>query len=77
MWRRLGFGVLFGLLAFLAGALASYFLVLGFSSNVHDRSGEAAMTSVFFYGPAAGLIGFVAGLAFGGRKPPPAPETPG
>lgn len=76
MWRRLGFGLLFGLLAFLAGALASYFLVLRFSSNVHDRSVEAAMTSVFFYGPAAGLIGFAAGMAFGGRKPQRTPETP-
>jgi hypothetical protein len=75
MWRRLGFGLLFGLLAFLVGALASYVLVLRFSSNLHDRSVEAAMTSVFFYGPVAGLIGFVAGTAFGGRKAPPMPET--
>jgi hypothetical protein len=29
---------------FILAAIASYFLILGFSSNTHDRSVEAAMT---------------------------------
>jgi len=66
--RRLGFGLLFAAVGFVLVAIASYFLVLEFSSNVHDRSVEAAMTSVFFFGPIGAIIGFVAGAIFGGRR---------
>lgn len=67
--RRLGFGALFAVAAFIAAAIASYFLILQLSSNVHDRSVEAAMTSVFFFGPIGAVVGFVAGAIFGGRRP--------
>jgi hypothetical protein len=32
------------------------------SSNMHDRSSEAAMTGAFVYGPALGLIAFIVGF---------------
>jgi hypothetical protein len=66
--RRIGFGLFFAIIGFLAAAIASYFLILEFSSNTHDRSVEAAMTSVFFFGPVGGLAGLVSGVIFGGRR---------
>lgn len=66
--RRLGFGLLFAVAGFIVAAIASYFLILWFSSNTHDRSVEAAMTSAFFFGPVGGVIGFVGGVVFGGRR---------
>jgi hypothetical protein len=72
MLRRIGFGVLFGLLASVVAAVASYFLILALSSNVHDRSMEAAMTSVFVFGPIGALTGFIAGCIFGRPRLAPA-----
>ena len=69
MLRRLGFGLLFAVVAYVAAAFASYFLISAFSSNVHDRSVEAAMTSAFIFGPVGALLGFVGGCIFGGRRP--------
>jgi len=66
--RRLGFGLLFAVVAFIVVAVASYFLVLEYSSNTHDRSIEAAMTSVFFCGPVGAVAGFVVGMIAGGRR---------
>lgn len=68
MLKRIGFGLLFAIIGFLVVAIASYFLILEFSSNTHDRSVEAAMTSVFFFGPVGGLAGLVSGVIFGGRR---------
>ena len=65
--KRLGFGLLFAIAGYLAAAFASYFAILLFSSNVHDRSVEAAMTSVFFFGPVGAIAGFVAGWVRGRR----------
>jgi len=73
--RRLGFGLLFGSLAFVGTAVASYFLIDALSSNVHDRSVEAAMTSAFVFGPIGGLSGFIAGCIFGGRRAVPPVEN--
>ena len=70
MLRRIGFGLLFAVMGFIVAAVASYFLILEFSSNVHDRSVEAAMTSVFFFGPVGALAGLVGGVIFGGRRSP-------
>jgi uncharacterized membrane protein YeaQ/YmgE (transglycosylase-associated protein family) len=66
--RRVGFGLLFAVVAGIVGAVVGYFLILEFSSNVHDRSVEAAMTSVFFCGPLGAVVGFVAGFIFGGPR---------
>lgn len=67
--RRFGSALLFGVAAYAVAAVAGYFLVGQFSSNVHDRSVEAGMTSVFFLGPIGGAAGFVAGLIKGSRPP--------
>ena len=69
MLKRLGFGLLFGVGGYLVGAIASYFLIQQFSSNMHDRSVEAAMTSAFFFGPIGAVLGFVGGVVAGGRRP--------
>ena len=66
--RRLGFGLLFALAGLVLAAIASYFLIMALSSNVHDRSVEAAMTSAFFFGPIGAVIGFVVGAIFAGRR---------
>jgi uncharacterized membrane protein YedE/YeeE len=66
--RRFGIGVLCGIGGYLLAAVAGYFLIEVLSSNSHDRSVEAGMTSVFFFGPLGGLIAFIAGVVFGGRR---------
>ena len=68
--RRLGFGVLWAIPAYLVGAFGGGFLVSLLSSNTHDRLVEAAMTGAFVLGPLAGLIGFVVGAV---RAVPPGP----
>jgi hypothetical protein len=65
--RRLGFGVLWAIAGYLVFALAGYFLLQEFSSNAHDRSVEAAMTSVFAVGPLGAIVGFIVGFASAGR----------
>jgi len=66
--RRLGIAVLFAIVGYLVAAAASYFLVDLFSSNVHDRSVEAAMTSALVFGPLGAVAAFVAGFIRGGRN---------
>lgn len=58
---------MFALAAFVVAAAAGYLLVSALSSNTHDRSVEAAMTGVFFFGPVGGLLGFIAGFIVGRR----------
>jgi len=58
-------GVRVGYLAF---AFAGYWAIQLFSSNAFDRSLEASMTAAFVIGPAGALVGFIAGLVFGGKK---------
>ncbi|MEO8005674.1 MAG: hypothetical protein ABI771_12255 [Betaproteobacteria bacterium] len=70
--RRFGIGVLCGIGGYLLAAVAGYFLIEVLSSNGHDRSVEAGMTSVFFFGPLGGLIAFIVGVIFGGRRTDPA-----
>ena len=65
--RRFGIGLLWGIAGYILVAVASYFLVLQFSPNQHDRDLEAAMTSVFFFGPVGGIAAFVFGLIQGGK----------
>jgi hypothetical protein len=66
--RRLGFGLLFALAGLVLATIASYFLIMALSSNVHDRSVEAAMTSAFFFGPIGAVVGFIAGAIYAGRR---------
>jgi Na+/proline symporter len=66
--RRFGFGIVCAIPSYIAGAVAGGLLVQLFSSNVHDRSLEAAMTGAFFAGPIAALAGFIAGILFAGRS---------
>lgn len=68
MLKRLAFGLLFAIAGFIVAAIAGYFLILALSSNMHDRSVEASMTSVFFFGPIGALIAFAGGVIFGGRR---------
>ena len=71
MLRRVGFGVLWAIPAYLIGAFGGGFLVSLLSSNTHDRSVEAAMTGAFVLGPLIGLIGFIVGAVRAGTPVPP------
>ncbi len=62
--KRFGIAVLWGLGGYLAGAFGGGWAVSQFSSNVHDRSVEAAMTGAFFFGPALAIAAFVAALVW-------------
>jgi hypothetical protein len=66
--RRFGIALLYAIVGYLAAAVASYFLVDLFSSNVHDRAVEAAMTSAFVFGPLGAVTAFVVGFVRGGRN---------
>jgi hypothetical protein len=67
MMRRVGFGVLWGLVGYLCGAFGGGWLVAQTSSNTFDRDMEAAMTGAFVIGPLVGLIAFVIGAVRAGR----------
>jgi hypothetical protein len=60
--RRLGIGFLCAILSYPIGVVVGMVLISQCSTNVHDRSVEAAMTGAFFVGPLAAVIGFVIGL---------------
>ena len=66
--KRFAIGVLCALTGYIVAAVVSYFLVLQLSSNVHDRSVEAAMTSVFFFGPIGAVVALAAGLILASRR---------
>lgn len=51
--KRFDIAALYAIGGYLVAAFASYFLIGAFSSNTHDRSVEAAMTSVFAWVPLA------------------------
>jgi len=59
--KRLIRGLAFAVLGYLLCAVVSYGLVLQFSLR-HDRALEAAMTSVFFYGPVGSALAFAVGV---------------
>ena len=68
--RRIGLGLLYAAGGYVAAAVAGYVLVLGVSSNAHDRGVEAAMTGIFFVGPLGAVVGFIVGAVRGGRARP-------
>jgi hypothetical protein len=66
--KRFGLGLLYAIGGYFAAAVVGYFLIDQFSSNTHDRSVEAAMTSAFVFGPLAAVVAFVVGFIRGGRS---------
>ena len=67
--KRFGFGLLGFMAGYLVAAVLGYFLIAALSSNSHDRSVEAAMTSAFVFGPLGAIAGSIIGFIKGGRKP--------
>jgi Na+/proline symporter len=65
--KRLGVALLYAVGGYLVSAMANYFLVAQLSSNVHDRSVEAAMTSAFVWGPLGAVVAFIVGFVRSGR----------
>lgn len=66
--RRFIFGLVGVILGYLAGAFGGGFAISILSSNVHDRSLEAAMTGAFVLGPLGALIGLVIGVVYGAPR---------
>ena len=58
--RRLVLALLGAVGGYLVLALLGYALTNTLSSNTHDRTVEAAMTSAFVWGPLGGIAGFIA-----------------
>ncbi len=59
--KYIGIGFLAGIIGFIVIASLSYFLINKFSSNGHDRTMEASMTSIFFFGPIGFIVFFIIG----------------
>jgi uncharacterized membrane protein YeaQ/YmgE (transglycosylase-associated protein family) len=66
--KRFGIGLLCAVGGYLVGAFAGYWLTEWFSSNAHDRSVEAAMTSIFVWGPLGAVLAFAIGFIWCGRR---------
>lgn len=60
--KRFGIALLSALGGYLVGAFGGGWLVTALSSNMHDRSVEAAMTGAFFFGPALAVAAFIAAV---------------
>jgi hypothetical protein len=59
--KRVGVGLLWGVVGYVCGAFAGGWLVAQLSSNSFDRDMEAAMTGAFVIGPLAGCVAFAIG----------------
>jgi len=57
--KRFAIGLLCAVGGYVLAGFAGYFLIESFSSNMHDRSVEAAMTSVFVFGPPGAVKGLL------------------
>lgn len=64
--KRFGLGLIYALGGYLITAVVGYFLIGQFSSNTHDRTVEAAMTSAFVLGPLGAVAAFIFGFVRGG-----------
>jgi len=64
--KRFAIGLVSTIAGYVIAAFAGYWLIEWFSPNVHDKSLEAAMTSVFVFGPIGAIVGLVAGLKISG-----------
>jgi cytochrome bd-type quinol oxidase subunit 2 len=68
--KRFAIALLCGIAGYVIVVVASYVLIDHFSSNVHDRAMEAAMTSAFVFGPLGAVVVFVvAFVRIGPRSP--------
>ncbi len=56
--------LLIGVAGYVVGVVLGMLLVNLFSSNTHDKSLEAAMTSFFVYGPLAAVLSFIVTLVY-------------
>ena len=65
--KRAAIVLLYAVGGYLCFAVTGYFLVGWLSSNMHDRSVEAAMTSAFVLGPLGALVSIVVGIFRSGR----------
>ena len=70
--KRIGIALLYAIDGYVVAAFLSYFLVDQLSSNRHDRSVEAAMTSAFVWGPIGAVVAFIVGFvrSGGGSRSP-------
>ena len=59
--KYVGIGFLIGLAGYALAAFLSYYLIGKFSSNGHDRSVEASMTSIFVFGPIGFILACIGG----------------
>jgi len=66
--KRVGIVLLYAAGGYLCSAAVGYFLVDLLSSNTHDRSVEAAMTSAFVLGPLGAFIAIVVGIIRSRRR---------
>ncbi len=62
MLRSLAIGLAWAIAGYLIGAFGGGWLVTKLSSNMHDRTTEAAMTGALIYGPALALVAFIVGF---------------
>lgn len=62
--KYIGIGLLTGIAGYIIFACLSYFLIGKLSSNGHDRSVEASMTSLFVYGPLGFVLSCIAGYVW-------------
>jgi len=60
--KRFGIALLWAVGGYLVGAFGGGWLVTEFSSNMHDRSVEAAMSGAFFFGPVLAVAAFIAAM---------------
>ena len=56
------------LVGYLVGAILGYGAIEAFSSNVHDKDLEAAMTAAFATGPLGAALGVAAALVMARRR---------
>jgi len=60
--KRFGLSMIYALGGYLITAVVGCFPIGQFSSNTHDRTVEAAMTSAFVLGPLGAVVAFIVGL---------------
>ncbi len=64
--KRTGIAFFCAIGGYIVAAFLSYFLIGWLSSNTHDRSVEAAMTSAFVWGPVGAVVAFIVGFVRSG-----------